>query len=261
MPLVRLSDVDVYTDSRYFDNPAMPQNFSDDLQLDTKMRQLMAEIESDHKQDKSIPSHKVFSSPRPSPSKSSWWQNLKHRFLLPLEILMIPWVQEIIDQVVFQGRWNLALHPRSVEGLPGIFLAAFSHGGFAHLIGNSIAFAIFSWLILIKSQKDFWYSFLIGWIGGGIVCWLLGPQSAHGLSGVVYTLFGYLLFIGWLEKRLVSLGISVFVLVNYSSAIWGIFPNHPMVAWWGHLFGFLLGIFTAYGVYREPGQKDRSATV
>ncbi len=182
------------------------------------------------------------------------WGTIQHKFLLPLEILMIPWVQEIIDQVFFRGRWNLPIHPRSIEGLPGILFAAFSHSGFGHLIGNSIAFAIFSWLILIKSQRDFWYSFLIGWLGGGCIGWLLGPESVHGLSGVVYTLFGYLLFIGWLEKRFLSLMISVFVLINYSSVIWGIFPAQPMVAWWGHLFGFLLGIFTAYGVYREPNQ-------
>lgn len=93
---------------------------------------------------------------------------------------------------------------------------------------------------------------LIGWLGGGFTTWLLGPNSAHGLSGVVYTLFGYLLFIGWLERRLVPLLISMFVLINYSYFVWGIFPTQPMVAWWGHLFGLLLGIFAAYGVYREP---------
>jgi membrane associated rhomboid family serine protease len=105
------------------------------------------------------------------------------------------------------------------------------------------------------NSYNFWTTFCIGWLGGGFATWLLGPQSAHGLSGVVYTLFGYLLFIGWLEKRFVPLLISVFVLINYSAFIWGVFPTHPMIAWWGHLFGFLLGILAAYGVYREPGAK------
>ncbi len=180
---------------------------------------------------------------------------IKTRFLVPPAILLIPWSQEIIDQVIFKGRWNLPLHPRSLEGLPGVVFSAFSHSGFEHLISNSIAFAIFSWLILLKSQKDFWYSLIIGWLGGGLLCWLLGPQSVHGLSGVVYTLFGYLLAIGWLERRFVSLAISVFVLINYSSVIWGVLPTQPTVAWWGHLFGFLLGVLAAYGVYREPATQ------
>jgi membrane associated rhomboid family serine protease len=191
----------------------------------------------------------------PDPGRSSTLQTWKNNALLPLGILAVPWAQEIIDQVFFRGRWNLPVHPRSLDGLSGIFLSAFSHGNFAHLIGNSIAFAIFSWLILLKSRRDYWITFCIGWIGGGLANWLLGPQSAHGLSGVVYTLFGYLLTIGWLEKRLVPLMISVFVLVNYSAFIWGVLPTQPMVAWWGHLFGFVLGIFSAYGVYREPAAK------
>ncbi len=181
--------------------------------------------------------------------------SLKSNALLPLQILAIPWAQEIIDQIFFRGRWNLPVHPRSLDGIPGIFFSAFSHANFAHLIANSLAFAIFSWLILLKSRKDFWITFLIGWLGGGLVNWLLGPQSAHGLSGVVYTLFGYLLVIGWLEKRFGSLLVSVFVLINYSAFVWGVFPTHPGVAWWGHLFGFLLGIFAAYGVYREPATR------
>lgn len=177
---------------------------------------------------------------------------LRGGFLLPFQILAIPWAQEIIDQVFFQGNWNLPVHPRSIDGIPGIFLSAFSHGDFAHLIGNSVAFVIFSWLILAKSKRDYWITFCIGWLGGGFASWLLGPTSAHGLSGVVYALFGYLLSIGWLEKRFIPLMISVFVLINYSAFIWGVLPTQPLVAWWGHLFGFLLGIFAAYGVYREP---------
>lgn len=191
-------------------------------------------------------------SPTPAPSKSGWLAQIQGNALLPLQILAIPWAQEIIDQVMLGGRWNLPVHPRSWDGLPGIVLSAFSHADFAHLIGNSIAFTLFSWLILAKSKRDYWVTFCIGWLGGGFANWLLGPQSAHGLSGVVYTLFGYLLVIGWLERRLVPLLISVFVLVNYSAFIWGVFPTQPMVAWWGHLFGFLLGMFAAYGVYREP---------
>jgi Rhomboid family. len=68
----------------------------------------------------------------------------------------------------------------------------------------------------------------------------------HGLSGVVYTLFGYLLWIGWQERRVIPLAISVFVLVNYGRFLWGVLPQDPRVAWWGHLIGFMLGVGTAY---------------
>ncbi len=225
----------------------------DDSELQARLDRLAAEVE---KGTASEAFSRPPDGPKPSVSKQgSLMERWKSSALLPIQILAIPWIQETIDQIVFQGRWNFPIHPRTVEGIPGIFLAAFSHANFAHLIGNSIAFLIFSWLILAKSRKDYWITFCIGWLGGGLVNWLLGPQSVHGLSGVVYTLFGYLLWIGWLERRFVPLLISVFVLTNYSAFIWGMLPSHPMVAWWGHLFGFLLGIFAAYGVYREPKSK------
>ena len=182
---------------------------------------------------------------------------LKANFLLPVQILTIPWIVEIIDQAFFRGQLALVVIPRSIAGIPGIFLSAFSHANFAHLIGNTISFAIFSWIILAKSRKDYWATLLIGWLGGGVACWLLGLSPAHGLSGVVYSLFGYLLAIGWLERRFIPLLISIAVLINYSYVIWGVLPTQPGVAWWGHLYGFLLGIFAAYGVYREPGQAYR----
>ncbi|WP_201278889.1 rhomboid family intramembrane serine protease [Leptolyngbya iicbica] len=222
-----------------------------DRELKAELQRLMAEVEAD-----APPAANYSSEPAASPAKtsnqSSALAQIKANFFLPLWILAIPWTQEIIDQVFFGGQWNLILHPRSLIGIPGIFLSAFSHSGFIHLISNTIGFAIFSWLILAKSRRDYWTVFLIGWLGGGAISWLVGPTSVHGLSGVVYTLFGYLLVIGWLERRVIPLLISVFVLLNYSATLWGIFPTNPMVAWWGHLIGFILGVFAAYGVYREP---------
>jgi membrane associated rhomboid family serine protease len=219
----------------------------DERELQKEMQRLMAEVE---RSDTTAAGYTT--SPSPQSAQKGLLTTLKSNFVIPIEILAIAWIQEIIDQVLFNGQFNLPIHPRSLDGIPGIFLSAFSHANFVHLISNSIAFLIFSWLILAKSRRDYWITFLIGWLGGGLVSWLLGPNSVHGLSGVVYTLFGYLLVIGWLERRLGSLLISVFVLINYSATVFGIFPTQPMVAWWGHLIGFLLGIFAAYGVYREP---------
>ncbi|NJL47396.1 MAG: rhomboid family intramembrane serine protease [Leptolyngbyaceae cyanobacterium SM2_5_2] len=226
---------------------------SDESELQARLRRLEAQINASEATPlTSQPAH----ASAPTRASTGGWARWRVNVGLPFALLAIPWTQEIIDQVFFSGQWNLPVHPRSLDGIPGIFLSAFSHGDFVHLIGNSLGFVIFSWLILAKSRRDYWITLLIGWLGGGFATWLLGPNSAHGLSGVVYTLFGYLLCIGWLERRFVPLMISVFVLINYSYVIWGVFPTQPMVAWWGHLFGLLLGIFAAYGVYREPGRSS-----
>lgn len=225
-----------------------------DRELQEEMQRLMAEIEADSgpmQRDRTRTGQ-----PTQQNTDPGYLAKVKKNFFLPLGILAIPWAQEIIDQVFYGGQWNFILHPRSLDGIPGIFLSAFSHSGFLHLISNTIGFAIFSWLILAKSRQDYWTTLLIGWLGGGVVSWILGPSSVHGLSGVVYALFGYLLVIGWLERRFVPLLISIFVLINYSATLWGIFPTQPMVAWWGHLIGLLLGVFAAYGVYREPQSRS-----
>ncbi|NEQ45226.1 MAG: rhomboid family intramembrane serine protease [Leptolyngbya sp. SIOISBB] len=218
------------------------------------MQRLMAEMEAGASPETSDSSTQA-GTPSPAAPPQGLLAQVKANFVLPLCILAIPWTQEIIDQLFLGGQWNWVLHPRSLAGIPGIFLSAFSHSGFIHLISNTIGFAIFSWLILAKSRRDYWTVLLIGWIGGGAISWLVGPTSVHGLSGVVYTLFGYLLVIGWLERRVIPLMLSIFVLLNYSATLWGVLPTNPLVAWWGHLIGFLLGIFAAYGVYREPRKR------
>ncbi|WP_404784119.1 rhomboid family intramembrane serine protease [Altericista sp. CCNU0014] len=226
---------------------------SKDPSVEAKLKKMMAQLD---RESHPLRSQTKETLPRSQPKTrqglkfgSTHW---KSRFFIPLAILSVPWTQHIVNTLFFGGRWDFPIYPRSVEGIPGIFLSAFSHGSWGHLIGNTIAFAIFSWLILAKNARDFWITFAIGWLGGGLACWLLGPQAVHGLSGVVYTLFGYLLVIGWLEKRFLPLALSVFVAVNFSYVAWGVFPTDARVAWWGHLLGFLLGVFSAYGVYREP---------
>ena len=120
------------------------------------------------------------------------------RLLIPPLILSVAWAQELVDQLFFRGRWNLPM----VHGGPiwGVFTAPFSHGSLGHLISNSLWFLPLSWLVLAKGTRDY----LAVWIGVLVMAlpvWWFWPQSSHGLSGVVYGLLGYLLLIGWLERR------------------------------------------------------------
>jgi membrane associated rhomboid family serine protease len=136
-----------------------------------------------------------------------------------------------------------------------VLTAPFSHSGFGHLLANSLMFLPLSWLVLAKSRRDY----IAVWLGvyvTAIPIWLFWPTASHGLSGVVYGLLGYLLLIGWLEKRPLSLLLSVLCLVSYGGVLPSLIPlfSPAGVSWIGHTSGFAGGLLAAWAVQRgaEP---------
>jgi membrane associated rhomboid family serine protease len=170
--------------------------------------------------------------------------------VIPLALLAVAWGQELVDQLVFGGRWNLPMLPGG--SFLGVLTAPFSHSGFQHLIGNSLVFLPLSWLVLLRGRRDY----LAVWLGvllAAIPVWLWWPVGSHGLSGVVYGLLGYLLVIGWLEKRPLSIGLSLIALVAYGGVLPSLIPlfSPAGVSWIGHLSGFAGGVLAALAVFRE----------
>ena len=174
------------------------------------------------------------------------------RWLIPLLLLGVAWGQELIDQLLFHGRWNLPMGP----GLPlwGVLTAPFSHAGFGHLLSNSLVFVPLSWLVLSRGMRDY----IAVWLGVLLVAVpiaLVWPSASHGLSGVVYGLLGYLLLIGWLERRIVPILLGLLSLWLYGSALFALIPgvSPAGVSWVGHAGGFLGGVLAATAVQRQPG--------
>ena len=83
--------------------------------------------------------------------------------------------------------------------------------------------------------------------------WLLWPTASHGLSGVVYGLLGYLLLIGWLEQRPLSLLLSGSTLLAYGGVLPTLLPGFspPGVSWIGHVSGFAGGMLAAWVMQRR----------
>jgi membrane associated rhomboid family serine protease len=170
--------------------------------------------------------------------------------VIPLALLAVAWSQELVDQLVFGGRCNLPMLPGG--SFVGLLTAPFSHSGFNHLLGNSMVFLPLSWLVLLRGRRDY----LAVWLGvyvAAIPVWLWWPVGSHGLSGVVYGLLGYLLVIGWLEKRPLSIGLSLLALVAYGGVLPSLIPlfSPAGVSWIGHLSGFAGGVLAALAVFRE----------
>jgi membrane associated rhomboid family serine protease len=146
--------------------------------------------------------------------------------------LAVMWILEIADLLIFGGGLDAyGIRPRSIEGLSGILLAPFLHGGFIHLAGNSIPFLIFGSLVLFHEIKDFVVTSALAILVGGLGAWLLGGAgTVHiGASGIG------------------AIILSLVLAVSYGWMLFGLLPfQSGAISWQGHLFGFLGGALSAY---------------
>ncbi|MDJ0596427.1 MAG: rhomboid family intramembrane serine protease [Pleurocapsa sp. MO_226.B13] len=175
-------------------------------------------------------------------------------FKVLITSIVIFWGIEIFDYAVFQGSLDrYGIQPRETAGLLGILFAPFLHGGFAHLMANTIPFISLGWLTMLQRERDFYIVSLISALVGGIGVWLFGaPNSVHiGASILIYGYLGFLLLRGYFQKNFPSIALSIFVAIVYGGLIWGVFPSQMGISWQGHLFGFIGGAIAAKMIAQE----------
>ena len=157
------------------------------------------------------------------------------------------WVLELVDVIIFRQRLNIyGIIPREIIGLRGILFAPFLHGGFAHLISNTIPFLVLGWFVMLQETSEFFIVTPIIMLVSGLGVWLLGSPGVHiGASGVIFGYLGFLLARGFFERNFLSILLSLLVGFLYGGLIWGVLPIQVGVSWEGHLFGFIGGILAA----------------
>lgn len=186
--------------------------------------------------------------------KSARQKPVLKEFKILLASLAVFWAIEILDFFVFNGSLDqYGIQPRETIGLLGILFAPLLHGGFGHLIANTIPFLTLGWLTMIQETSDFFIVSLISALVGGIGVWVFGgANSVHiGASILIYGYLGFLLLRGYFQKNFPSIALSVFVAIAYGSFVWGVFPSQMGVSWQGHLFGFIGGAIAARMIAKE----------
>lgn len=187
-------------------------------------------------------------SPGESTSSSRVPQWLSGRLGLIVGALSIMWVSEIVDTVLSGRLDRFGIQPREIDGLDGILWSPFLHGGFAHLISNTIPFAVLSALVLVSGVQRYITASVIIVAVGGLLVWAfaLGSNEVHiGASGWVFGLFGFLVASAFFERRPLSIGIGLIALFVYGGTILFGFVPRPGLSVEGHVFGFLAGILAA----------------
>lgn len=178
-------------------------------------------------------------------------QELTNQGMILGAFVTIFWILEIIDFVFFHrgvGLDQYGIVPHNVIGLRGILFAPFLHGGFRHLIANTLPFITLGWFVMLQETSDFFIVTLITTIVSGLGIWLFGsPNSVHiGASSLIFGYLGFLLLRGFFQRNLPSILLSIVVGIFYGGLIWGVLPTDPRVSWEGHLFGFVGGVISAY---------------
>ena len=177
---------------------------------------------------------------------------------LVVAMVAVMWSVEVVDLVA--GDLDSAgIRPRDEDGLPGIVLAPFLHGGFGHLIGNTIPFLVLGISIALSGLARAAAVTAIVALVSGLGTWIAAPEgTVHiGASGLVFGYATYLLARGAYSRRLAHLAVGLVVLLLYGTTLLFGFVPTPGVSWQAHLFGAIGGVVAARALHRSRGEGVR----
>ena len=169
-----------------------------------------------------------------------------HMLLMPLLFVLAIWLVfwvEVKWDVSF-NKWGVL--PRDIQGLRGVLFSPFIHGDITHLWHNTLPLLILSTALFYFYDNVANKVLLLGFFLTGIATWSIGRTAHHiGASGIIYMLFGFLLFKGLMSKNLRLLALSFFVVFVYGGMIWYVVPIDIKISWEGHLSGLFIGFVLA----------------
>jgi membrane associated rhomboid family serine protease len=189
------------------------------------------------------------------PDSSRWSSDspVARGMLLVAAMAALMWVVEVIDQVAGGRLDRNGIEPRAVDGLDGVVWAPFLHGGFDHLIGNTIPFLVLGAAIALGGLARVAIVTAIVALVGGLGTWLVAPaNTVHiGASGIVFGYAAYLVARGVFSRSLGQIALGVLVLVIWGTTLLqGLVPETG-ISWQGHLFGAIGGVVAARVLHRR----------
>src|SRR5215210_1437168 len=181
-----------------------------------------------------------------APVRSEAAEDRVRGLALVVGMVVVMWALEFVD-LLGANLDSDGIHPRDVDGLPGIALSPFLHSGFGHLIGNTIPFLVLGATIALSGLARVGFATLIIAVVGGLGVWLIAPSGTDhiGASGIVFGYASYLIARGVFSRNLLHLGIGVVVIGVYGTTLlFGLAPQDG-ISWQGHLFGAIGGVVAA----------------
>ena len=167
-------------------------------------------------------------------------------FQIALGFVALIWVIQLWNWGLNLGLARFGVRPREWAGLPGILLAPLLHGGFSHLIANSLPLLVLGTVMLHLYPNSALKVIPAAYLGPGIAVWLFARTSVHvGASGLVYGLVSYIFVAGLIRRDKRAIAASLLVCFLYGTLVWGVLLIKPGVSWETHLAAGLIGLVLA----------------
>ncbi len=148
----------------------------------------------------------------------------------------------------------LALVPKHLAGIPGVFTMHFLHRDLSHILSNT--FPLLVLLALMAGSRANTAKVVTAiMVFSGSILWLVGSSNSHyiGASVLVFGLIGFLVAAGIIERRPISMIISLVVGLMYGwSFVMGILPLSKQVSELSHFIGGLTGVGLAFLTIWRP---------
>ncbi len=168
------------------------------------------------------------------------------------------YLSEAVDTVLGGTLDNAGIQPREFDGLDGVLWAPLLHGGWQHLVANTIPVLVLGFLVLSGGIAQFVGVTAVVWLVGGAGIWLVGAPGTHlGASILVFGWMTFLLVRGFYARSAGQITLAVMLFLVWGGMLWGVLPTTPGVSWEGHLFGALGGLLAARlvaGADRAPAR-------
>lgn len=170
---------------------------------------------------------------------------------LALAFVIALWVIQGLNATLDLELQRFGVAPREWAGLPGILVAPLLHGGFGHLIANSLPLLVVGTAMLHLYPDSASKVLPAVYLGPGIAVWLFARGGVHvGASGLIYGLAAYVFVAGVIRRDRRAIAASLLVAFIYGSLAWGVLPIRPGVSWETHLAAALIGIVLAVALRR-----------
>lgn len=178
--------------------------------------------------------------------------NFRLAVKIAIGFVALLWSIQFLNSALGLGPQDFGVRPRELAGLPGILFAPLVHGGFEHLLANSLPLVILGTAMLYLYPTAARIVLPAVYLGTGVAVWLFARGSSHvGASGLVYGLVSYIFVAGLIRRDRRAIAASLLVSFMYGASVWGLLPIEPGVSWETHLAAALIGLVLAIALRRR----------